>query len=369
MARYNIRNIRSMLTEGFNPEELRELAYAEPDFRPVYEQLSSSAGKTEIVQRLIEYAERQSLLDHLLDCAKERNLACYEQYQPYTASLTDPLLPPAVKQAVATLDNPIQSERLNAIESLAALVEKYPIAQEKLAEAVQGADYPDVRIHAAFMLVRFKDARALPGLIEALNNRENTVSLSRIKRIDIFYYKGLAFPTDELIPVHDVAIWALGQIQAIQELVEILYNEGGAICIFAVLALGQTGDAIAVPYLCEVLHNSILREAREAAAKALGQLGNSAAIPDLLNAMLDDIAGDVRKAAYLALERIGFAAVPTLIETLYRMKDQRDCLEIITLLKRIDSPEALAAVEKWLGNLHLPDDYIQMPTTDSYGGA
>ncbi len=81
---YNIRNIRTLLTEGFNAEELRELAYDEPIFRPVYDQLSSSAGKAEIVQRLIEYAERRVQVDKLLAWASERNPARYNQYQPYS---------------------------------------------------------------------------------------------------------------------------------------------------------------------------------------------------------------------------------------------------------------------------------------------
>jgi hypothetical protein len=88
MARYNIRNIRTMLTEGFNAEELRELAYDEPDFRPVYDQLSSSAGKAEIIQRLIEYAERRVKMDALLAWARERNPARYGQDQLYSDSPT-----------------------------------------------------------------------------------------------------------------------------------------------------------------------------------------------------------------------------------------------------------------------------------------
>lgn len=104
---YNIRNIRTLLTEGFNAEELRELAYDEPIFRPVYEQLSSSAGKAEIVQRLIEYAERRVQMDKLLAWASERNPARYNQYQPYSDSpasstpsrpsdsTTSPTIPPS----------------------------------------------------------------------------------------------------------------------------------------------------------------------------------------------------------------------------------------------------------------------------------
>jgi hypothetical protein len=134
MARYNIRNIRTMLTEGFNPEELRELAFDDPDFRPVYDQLSSSAGKAEIIQRLVEYAERRVKMEALLAWARERNPARYDQHQPYSdfptsstpsrpASLTTPASssPPARTQwdvfiSHASEDKSFVRELANALQ-------------------------------------------------------------------------------------------------------------------------------------------------------------------------------------------------------------------------------------------------------------
>lgn len=80
---FNLRNIRTLLTQGFTDEELRHLCYDNPEFRPVYEQLAQVTSKGGIVQELIEYAERKELMETLLAVAKELNPARYEKLQPY----------------------------------------------------------------------------------------------------------------------------------------------------------------------------------------------------------------------------------------------------------------------------------------------
>lgn len=81
--RYNLKNIRTLLTEGFADEELLRLCYDLPDFRPVYDQLAQNTGKVGIIDRLIEYADRKLLIETLLTLAKEYNPARYEKHQPY----------------------------------------------------------------------------------------------------------------------------------------------------------------------------------------------------------------------------------------------------------------------------------------------
>ncbi|MFC1976223.1 SUMF1/EgtB/PvdO family nonheme iron enzyme [Chloroflexota bacterium] len=84
---YNLSNIRSLLTEGFNAEELRSFCFDRPDFRPVYEQLAEDTGKAQIIHRLIEYAERKELFAPLLIWAEEQNPAKYKGHQPYHSTL------------------------------------------------------------------------------------------------------------------------------------------------------------------------------------------------------------------------------------------------------------------------------------------
>ncbi len=90
MKRYNWKNIRAMLTEGFSAEELRRLCYDEPDFKSVYHQLAQNTGKMEIIDRLIEHANKKLQIDTLLARAEERNPARYEKHQPYYDVTTSP---------------------------------------------------------------------------------------------------------------------------------------------------------------------------------------------------------------------------------------------------------------------------------------
>lgn len=80
---YNFQNIRALLTDGFTDQQLRRLCYDAPNFRPVYDDLAQNSGKSEIIDRLIEYADRTLQVGTLLRLAKELNPAQYQRHQPY----------------------------------------------------------------------------------------------------------------------------------------------------------------------------------------------------------------------------------------------------------------------------------------------
>ena len=77
---YHLRNIRKLLTTAFTDEELRQLCYDEPPFRPVYEQFSAGMSKDQIIQRLIEYCERKGLMTNLLEIVEEEVPAIYNDF-------------------------------------------------------------------------------------------------------------------------------------------------------------------------------------------------------------------------------------------------------------------------------------------------
>lgn len=87
---YNLKNIRTLLIEGFSDEELRRICYDNLDFKPLYQQLSRNAGKTEIIDKLIEYADRKILMENLLTLAQKSNPARYKTHQPYYSFLDKP---------------------------------------------------------------------------------------------------------------------------------------------------------------------------------------------------------------------------------------------------------------------------------------
>jgi hypothetical protein len=108
--RFNLKNIRILLTEGFIEEELRRLCFDELEFRPIYEQLAPGIGKDKVIDKLIEYAERRELIEKLLALAKECSYTKYEKHQPYYVTISpirssnayDPT--PGIQPNLTTLD-------------------------------------------------------------------------------------------------------------------------------------------------------------------------------------------------------------------------------------------------------------------------
>jgi len=93
---YHLKNIRTLLNEGFTAEELQRLCYEESIFRPVYDQLSQYSGKADILDRLCGYAGQKLQFEILLAWAKEHNPVRYEKHQPYY--LTAPAPPQASEE-------------------------------------------------------------------------------------------------------------------------------------------------------------------------------------------------------------------------------------------------------------------------------
>lgn len=88
---YDLENIRTLLVNGFTDEEIRQLCYDTPDFRPVYDHLAQNAGKAEIVHRLVEHIDRKELQEPLLAWAKKCNPVKYGKYAPYYISIDEKL--------------------------------------------------------------------------------------------------------------------------------------------------------------------------------------------------------------------------------------------------------------------------------------
>lgn len=86
---YNLRNIRTLLDKGFSIEDFQIFFSNEPDFRVVIDSLSPNTSRTEIIDKLIEYADQKLQLDTLLTWAEEYNPNNYTKYQPYTSDYKD----------------------------------------------------------------------------------------------------------------------------------------------------------------------------------------------------------------------------------------------------------------------------------------
>jgi nucleoside phosphorylase len=80
---YDLDNIRNLLIEGFSESDLRRLVFYVSEFRPLHDILPRSAGKAEIVDQIIDYANQALKVEALLDWAKNENPARYERHKPY----------------------------------------------------------------------------------------------------------------------------------------------------------------------------------------------------------------------------------------------------------------------------------------------
>ncbi|MBC7226945.1 MAG: HEAT repeat domain-containing protein [Thermoflexales bacterium] len=174
---------------------------------------------------------------------------------------------------------------------------------------------PDARRAAAIALGKIGDPRAVPSLLEALQDADEGVR--RGAREALVRIGAPAVP---------------GLLQALWDADEWVRRE-------AAWALGRIGDSQAVPGLLEALRGAEwwVRQA----AVALERIG-APAVPGLLEALRDADA-DVRGAVEKVLAKIGAPAVPGLLEAL-RDADKRVRGAAAEALRRIGDPRGLKAV-------------------------
>jgi hypothetical protein len=77
---YNLEKVRMLLDEGFNAGELRNLCFDR--LKPVYDE-SESATKSDLIRRIVDYADKQHAIEAVLDWARTKNPYMYEQCGPY----------------------------------------------------------------------------------------------------------------------------------------------------------------------------------------------------------------------------------------------------------------------------------------------
>lgn len=215
----------------------------------------------------------------------------------------------------------------------------------------------DVRIQASLMLAQFKEACAVPVLIDALHDRERDVH--QHAAWGLMHIGPPAVP--EMIKAlkdkdgyvrKDIAkiLGHVGDPSAVYAIIEALGDDVADVRRAAAEALGQFKDATAVPALCVALSDT-QEFVRRTAAEALGQIGATTAVHDLIHA-LHDASESVRVVAAWALGQIkDTAAIPALIETL-REKNPQVRQAAAEVLKEIGDQ----AVENALNEALLDED-------------
>lgn len=173
---YNLQNIHTLLIEGFTAEELRRLCYH--SFRDVYNQLASNSGKTEIIDKLIEYADQKELIEILLTWSKENNSTKYEKHKPYyeNSTITEPT-PTKFRDEVSSVTFPIISigilgvaplltiKKIKKLPTIANISQGYPYFQLVIRNAGRLAKF--VKIHLEFK--SFQDESFLKSALTSMD--------------------------------------------------------------------------------------------------------------------------------------------------------------------------------------------------------
>jgi len=81
IPRYNRGKLRTLLTQEFTAEELEGFCRNTPTFKRLYDQLPQRSSTAEIALQLVQYAERQMLIEVILEWAQARKPTEYEKYQ------------------------------------------------------------------------------------------------------------------------------------------------------------------------------------------------------------------------------------------------------------------------------------------------
>lgn len=190
---------------------------------------------------------------------------------------------------------------------------------------IEGIEHPDreVRIYAALLLAEmFHDVRALPGLHDGLLDRDRHVQRAAAN-----------------------AVWEIGDADT-PALIRALHFERGSV-------RDAIGEALAlVGWFPDDPEADITFRLATRDWQAIVALGEEA-VPGLI-AALSDPDGNVRRGAAWALGQIGDArAVPFLIDTLADTAGdmfgigERVCDGAAEALLRLGTPQALEAVEGW----------------------
>jgi HEAT repeat protein len=263
--------------------------------------------------------------------------------------------PAAIKQAVAELDAPDLVRRRGAVESLAQI--NHPMGREALAASAQHL-HRDVRIHAAFMLAQFGDERAVPGLIEALQDTLTPVGVNAVRSVrrmvERDYFTGMEALAEsggklpeENWSVSDTAQWALVQFKgaAVSGLLQALRSRDRIVREVAKRILPQIQEPSVVAGLIEDLSDGD-RTVRWEAIWILTQIDDITAAQSRLIDILDDEDEDpsMHMAAQLALSGIDTKEAQGAVEEWKRRQretpqPQRTASELLEEARRLIQKE------------------------------
>ena len=221
--------------------------------------------------------------------------------------------PSSVPQLLQMLQDSCAAVRANAASGLVRLVDQRSF--RPLLNALQDED-AHVRRYAAIALGELGETKAVPNLLKVLQGWDLLIAMDApfVEAIVESVGKlGDASAASGLLPLlqsqHEgvmfktvLALKKLKSPSAIPALTSLLHAPQPALRRRVVETLGNTGDAMLVPVIGEVLRQDASREVRATAARSLGELKSREACPFLEEALREEFS--IRCQAVIALGTI-----------------------------------------------------------------
>ena len=222
-------------------------------------------------------------LIYLLGDATKRNAAAHDLIKLGADSV-----PPLIEA--------LQTQDLNLLAVYQQILARIPAASPELTKAMKSA-HPIIRGRVAEVFGISKDKNAIPVLIEALHGEFFTVRARAA-----------------------MALANIGDVRVLPELLPLLKDREDETRIAACTAIGKFRDPSTFDELANVALDDMKIEVRQAAVMALGDTKNPAAIPFLMEALRDSFWWFEREQAVrvllTAIEGMGDDVVEPLIEAL-----------------------------------------------------
>ena len=261
--------------------------------------------------------EAKKLISLLGDAAK-RNAAAHDLIKLGADSV-----PPLIEA--------LQTQDLNLLAVYQQILARIPAASPELTKAMKSA-HPIIRGRGAEVFGISKDKNAIPVLIEALHGEFFTVRARAA-----------------------MALANIGDVRVLPELLPLLKDHEDETRIAACTAIGKFRDPSTFDELANVALDDMKIEVRQAAVMALGDTKNPAAIPFLMEALRDSFWWFEREQAVrvllTAIEGMGDDVVEPLIEAL---GDREGTVRkyAAMILGRLRDPRAIEELGMTVYDLH-----------------
>lgn len=261
--------------------------------------------------------EAKKLISLLGDAAK-RNAAAHDLIKLGADSV-----PPLIEA--------LQTQDLNLLAIYQQILARIPAASPELTKAMKSA-HPIIRGRVAEVFGISKDKNAIPVLIEALHGEFFTVRARSA-----------------------MALANIGDVRVLPELLPLLKDHEDETRIAACTAIGRFRDPSTFDELANVALDDMKIEVRQAAVMALGDTKNPAAIPFLMEALRDSFWWFEREQAVrvllTAIEGMGDDVVEPLIEAL---GDREGTVRkyAAMILGRLRDPRAIEELGMTVYDLH-----------------